>query len=485
MAPLLARLANLSFSSGVFPSRHKLGQIKPLLKKPGLDKDDPANYRPITNLSTTSKILEKLALARLRPHILASPNFSEFQSAYRTGHSTETAVVRLVNDIACSAAVGKVTVLLSLDISAAFDTLDHNILCQRAKSDFGLTGVALDWIRSFLSDRKQCVSIDSSKSQTTPCLTGVPQGSVLGPLLFALYVTPVGDVAKAHRMCYHQYADDLQLYVALSPQSAADLTTVSACADDVRTWFLQNCMLLNASKTDAIIFGTVPRMRQLNVSGGIVVAGATVNFSDCIKILGVKLDSTLSFNKHVSDIVRICNYHLRALRHIRPLLTRDVAALVGSSIVQSRLDYCNAVLYDTSARNIDRLQKVQNALARVVCQASWTSSATELRKSLHWLPIEHRINYKIALLTYKAKQSGQPAYIASLLRNTIPARDTRSSGQQRLDKPFYKINFSDKSFSVAAPVIWNSLKLSTKSAETLGIFKSRLKSELFDIAYPI
>ncbi len=205
-------------------------------------------------------------------------------------------------------------------------------------------------------------------------------------------------------------------------------------------------------------------------------------------LLGVKLDSNLTFNGFVTDVVRACNFHIRALRHIRPLLTDEVAATVATSIVQSRLDYCNAILYDTTARNVEKLQRVQNALARVVCPASVAphfASATELRRKLHWLPVKQRIDYKIGLLTYKARHTGQPAYLASLLKDYVPSRTLRSTTHGLLDTPFFRTHTANKAFSVAAPTVWNSLSVNTKSADTLGTFKSRLKSELFAKAYHV
>jgi Reverse transcriptase (RNA-dependent DNA polymerase) len=217
MASLITRLANISFSSGVFPSTLKQGRVTPLLKKPGMDKSVMANYRPITHLSTLSKLLERLALSRLRPRVLSSGNFSEFQSAYRAGHSTETALLRSHNDLVCNIENQRTTVLLALDISAAFDTIDFSILCDRLRLDFGLGGVALDWLHSFLIGRTQYVGAGTSRSSPVTCLSVVPQGSVLGPLLFAMYISPVDNVIAPHRVHLHQYADDTQLYVALRP----------------------------------------------------------------------------------------------------------------------------------------------------------------------------------------------------------------------------------------------------------------------------
>ena len=229
MAPLIARLANLSFSSGVFPSSLKHGRITPLLKKPGLDKSDLTSYRPITNLSTISKLLEKLALRRIRPHIMSTGNFSEYQSAYRVGHSTETALLKVVNDIARATCDQKTTALLALDISAAFDTVDFEVLLQRMSGDFGVNGSALNWLRTFVSGRTQYVGVGAARSTTVDCQSGVPQGSVIGPLLFAIYISPIADIVAAHGLRYHQYADDTQLYMAIKPGADVTFGALSEC----------------------------------------------------------------------------------------------------------------------------------------------------------------------------------------------------------------------------------------------------------------
>jgi len=177
---------------------------------------------------------------------------------------------------------------LALDISSAFDAVDHSTLTDRARTAFGIHDVALDWLRSFVTERTQQIAVGSEKSAVFPCASGVPQDSVSGPILFGMYVSSIGDVISQHNVQYHQYADDMQLYVSLNP-------------------------------------GTSQRLSQVNKSQGVWVAEAHVQFTDAVKLLAVTLDSTLSFDKHIIDVTRSCHYHIRAVRHIRPLLTFDAA----------------------------------------------------------------------------------------------------------------------------------------------------------------
>ena len=162
-APVIARLATMSLQAGTFPARFKSAQVLPLLKKAGLDRSSPVNYRPISNLSTVSKILEKLEQSCLRPHLMSSANFSQFQSVYRQGHCTETALIDVLDNVCTAADVKQVTVLIGLDLSAAFDTVCHQTLLQRLETEFGVSETALSFIESYLTDRKQFVELGQHK----------------------------------------------------------------------------------------------------------------------------------------------------------------------------------------------------------------------------------------------------------------------------------------------------------------------------------
>ena len=478
-APSIQYLSNLSFSTSTFPSCLKTGCILPLLKKPSLDASEVGNYRPITSLSSLSKILERLALIHLRPLITGADCFPTMQSAYRAAHSTESALLKITSDIRNSMDTKAGTCLLSLDISAAFDALDHQILLQRAQDSFGLSHGALAWLRSYLSNRSAYTSVDGLHSSTQHLPTGVPQGSTLGPILFALYVAPLGPLVESQGVTFHQYADDTQLYIALDSVEEC-LDALSACADRVNMWFLNNFLMLNTSKTEAILFGTGARLRALKLNECTPFSNsAPITLTKSIHLLGVTLDSELSMSQHVGEVIQKCNYHIRALKYIRPSLTTEVANTIACSLVLTRLDYCNSLLYGTSDSNLRRLQVVQNRAARVVLKAGRRSSATSLLVSLHWLPIISRIKYKVAVLAYNALSLGQPSYLANFLSRDTFTRSHRSHEQNQLRVPRRNLGSAVGSFLNSAPVVWNSISLHTKEAPNRHVFGKRLKRELF------
>ena len=363
-----------------------------ILKKPDLPSSDPANFRPISNLNNISKILERLFLSRLLPHIDSSSNFNLFQSAYRPHHSTETALTLTLDNVFHAADSGSATLLVSLDLSAAFDSIHHNILISRLSSCLGLSGTSLNWISSYLTNRTQSVKIGDACSSPSTITSGVPQGFVLGPILFALYTSPVSAIVEAHGVSQQQYADDTQLYISISSKTISSNTVrLEACLSDLHSWFSYNWLALNPSKSDAILLGTSKKLSTLSDLNSINISGTIVPLSDCVKLLGITLDQCLAFDSYITSLSKSCFYHIRAFRHIRPILSDSTANLKASSLVSSRLDYANACLFGISAKNTARLQRIQNTLARVVTCLRPRTSTAPLLKHLHWLSVSYRI----------------------------------------------------------------------------------------------
>ena len=234
--PVITRIINSSISLSHMPNALKSSVVAPILKKAGLSLI-LKNFRPVSNLKFISKLIERSILDQFLVHLKINNILEPMQSAYRQGHSTETALLRVQNDILCAMDNQNVTLLLLLDLSAAFDTVSHSILIKRLRDRVGVKHIALDWFISYLSGRKQCVGINGIMSEIVELLYGVPQGSVLGPILFLIYVLPLAEILRSRSVEFHFYADDTQIYMSFVPTlSDAELTLklLSDCVNDIK-----------------------------------------------------------------------------------------------------------------------------------------------------------------------------------------------------------------------------------------------------------
>ena len=253
MVTPITNIINYSLREGSFPNCFKTAYVTPLLKKPNLDRNLLKNYRLVSNLSFIFKLIEKVVAKQLNNYIDSEGLSNVNQSAYRRLHSTESALLKIQNDIAASMDSGKVVVLTFLDLSSAFDTIDHDILFNSLREWFGVDGTVLRWIKSYLSNCKQKVKLVKSFSDASSLPYGVSQGSVLGPLLFTLYTTPLSNIISNFNVTHHLYADDTQIYLALDHRnfdySFAELTECLTC---VQNWMAGVKLKLNPEKTELL-----------------------------------------------------------------------------------------------------------------------------------------------------------------------------------------------------------------------------------------
>ena len=300
--------------------------------------------------------------------------------------------------------------VVSHAMSTAFDTIDHDTLLSCLSSRFGFAGSALKWFRSYLQDHFQSVKIGSSLSNLFKLKFGVPQGSVLGPLLFSLYTTPLGQVIRKYTGGrYRFYADDTQLFIHLSPDdSLKSFDRLKSCLNDIQVWMSENKLKLNPDKTEFIVFGAKDRHKWLSDSFPVNILGNCLSPADVVRNLDVLFDAKFFFTNHVNSVIKSCFISLRDLHRIRRFLSVDTSVVIANALVSSRLDYCNSLFHSLSSRNATRLQYVQNALARFVTGASKYTHITSTLRTLHWLPIRQRIIFKTLVLVYKYLTTGQP-----------------------------------------------------------------------------
>ena len=487
LVPILTTIINASIREANVPSSMKKAAVRPLLKKTNLNRDNLRNYRPVSNLTYASKILEKVISAQLDSHLQENHIADDMQSAYRRYHSTETALLKVHSDIVSAMDQGSVAILLMLDMSAAFDTINHDILLHRLEETFGITGAALDWMTSHFHERTQRVLIGDTSSVEKQISVGVPQGSVLGPKVYCMYTYPVGEIIKGHHLLHHCYADDTQLYITVKP-SANDVAGATArlesCVVDIKSWMGRNFLKVNNDKTELMFFSTKHRQHVGN-DIRVQVGSAPAEPAAHVKNLGVIFDKSLSMEQHINAVSRSCRYHLRNISRIRRYLTDDSCRTLVQSLVVSRLDYCNALLCGLPTKLTTRLQCVQNSAARVVKRVPRRAHITPILKELHWLPVAKRIEYKILLYTFKALHNLAPVYLTELVEPYQPTRCLRSQSQSLLRVPKTKTTtYGRRSFSAASPVLWNKLPDNLKHMDSLYSFKRGLKTYLFGIAYP-
>ena len=487
LSPVITRIVNLSLTTGKFPSSQKAAIITLLLKKASLDPESLTNYRPVSNLTFVSKLLERMVAKQLHDHLSQHQLNEKHQSAYRKRHSTETALTRVQNDILRAIDDSKATVLVLLDLFAAFDTVDHNFLLERLKQ-CGISGTAQSWFKSYLEDRSQKVHLRGSSSASSSLRFGVPQGSVLGPILFTIYTIPLGEICRRHGVQYHLYADDTQLYVSFKVGDAVDFLEaqrrIEMCIAEIKAWMVMFMLKLNDDKTELVIMSPPYFLHHNKVPlSSVQVGDSGISTSKCARNIGVMFDHHMDLTTQVTKMCQAAWFQLRNSRSVRSSLTKEATLRLVCSLVMHRLDSGNISLYGTSEGLLDKLQKAQNAAARLVVKCLRSDHITPHLRDLHWLPVRSRIKYKILSTTYRALHNEAPAYISEMLTAYIPPRTLRSTNTSLLTVPTTHTKHGDRAFSCAAPRLWNDLPISIKNCPSTSTFKQSVKTYLFNRAY--
>ena len=309
----------------------------------------------MSNLPYLGKLLEKAALEQLHHHFEINNLQEPFQSAYKPMHSTETALIRIINDMLIDMDNRKVIFLALLDLSAAFDTFDLTILVNRIEKSQGVGGNALEWIRSYLTGRSQRVSAHGATSDTVSLECGLPQGSLFGPEMYNKYTEPLGKLILLLLIMYHFYADDSQLWKAANPKSKSDTTsvlhTLELAIKSISNWMCANKLKPNESKTEFLVIGSKANLSKVE-NKHISVGGDVIQNSPAARNLGVLIDEQLSLHNHIHQVAKICRFHIHSIWKIRDYLSKATTKSIVHSVIISRLDYCNALYINIPVNSV-------------------------------------------------------------------------------------------------------------------------------------
>jgi hypothetical protein len=383
-----------------------------------MDVNQLKSFRPVSNLPFLSKLLEKVVQTQLQAYLDEHDATPRHQSAYRRHHSTETALIKVYNDLLLAADNGKVSALVLLDLTAAFDTIDHELLLLRLERQFGVCGRALDWFQSYSTGRIYCVVFGGSKSSVIHVTCSVPQGSVLGPLLFILYTADLADLASTFGVNLHAFADDTQLYLHCSINDVIQSTALlELCIVAIGDWMVANRLKLNADKTEVIWLGSRHSVRILDsCSRSLTLGTDTVDAASAVRLLGITVTPDLLLDKHVATVSAKCFFQLRQLRRVRRSLDAASTTTLVHAFVTSRVDYCSCLLANAPKSLTDKLQRVMNAAARIITRTrKFDSGLTRiLHNKLHWLDVPQRIRFRLCVTVYKCLHGLAPPYLAEL-----------------------------------------------------------------------
>lgn len=475
-------IVNKSLRDGIFPEDWKTATLRPLLKKPKLELIDK-NYRPVSNLSFLSKLTERMGMKQLLNYCELNRLLPAHQSAYRKHHSCETLLVNFVNELLWNFEKSHITCAIFIDLSAAFDTVDHKILLEVLENKYHITGTALSWVKSYLEDRKFKVCINDTYSETKSLSFSVPQGSCNGPIYFNLYCSTIIEKIPKH-INLNAFADDHELHKSCSPDQSAvedNIRDLQSATHGIQDWMNENKLKMNPDKTEFQIFGSHGNLSKISCQS-ITIENSSIKRNKTTKYLGVLLDEELNFKSFIQKKCQTANWNILKLKRIKHLLDTDTLKTIVDALVTSHLDYCNGILGGLPRQDLNKLQIIQNRAARLIlCTKDIKYDSKDCLRKLHWLPIELRIKFKIILLVHKCLINEAPLYLQNLLIVSNNVRTRSGTNYKQLIVPrVTKKTFAARSFSYLGPKYWNETPNSIRTITDTDQFKKKLKGHLFN-----
>ena len=445
-------------------------------------KDDPheiSNYRPISILSSISKIIEKIVYNRLYEFLNKNKLLNPNQYGFRKNHSTDLALVQIYDKITNAMANTEHVIGLFLDLSKAFDTLNHEILLNKLNS-YGIRGQTLSWFRDYLSNREQYVTFNGIDSSRLPIKCGVPQGSILGPLLFLLYVNDI--VHASSLLSFVLFADDTNIFYSHN-KIETPVNVFNTELPKVSTWFKCNKLSLNINKTHFMHFKH-HNAHAADIPINIMIDNLPLEQKQNSTFLGVIIDDNLTWNDHLRHITTSISRGIGILFKLKPFVPQTALFLLYNTMVLPYITYCNIVWASCAKTKLTPILLLQKKALRICTGSSYRENSDPLFCKLKTLKITDINSLQVAIFMFKYSNNQLPSSFQSLftLNNTIHSYQTRNSQNFHLTNP--KLIIAHKSIRHYGPDLWNNLPITTKSCTTLYSFKSTMKRILLS-AYKI
>ncbi len=465
-------IINTSIVTNSFPEQWKHAEIF-LIHKSG-DPTEPANFRPISLLPTLSKILEKVVANQLILYLESENLLNKHQFAYRPRTSTEDALLNITEAAYKGIDNGDITLLVLLDLSKAFDSVNHNILTDKLDS----LNINTSWFKNYLSNRSQSVKLDKIRSQPLPITFGVPQGSILGPLLFLIFVNNITTALPPHEANLIMYADDLQVVLTGKPKELKTIVSrTETLLKNIKHWYDSIGLKVNPDKTKWIIIGS--KHNTCNIPDDITISfdGKSIPISEKVKSLGIWLDKNLTFVHQINTMRSKLNGTLICLNKTKHNLNNKSLLLTVYALIFSNVNYCQAIWGKCSQENLDKIQKCINFAAKVASNGTHKKSdhVTPLLKDLQWLRINKRIDIREAVCVYKSIHNYSNAQcLQTTTRGEQLSLPRALRSDDTLHVEFRKTKMGQNAVSISGPKIWNTIPVDIRDAENLACFKRKL-----------
>lgn len=467
----LTHIFNLSFTTGVVPDSLKLAKVIPVYKKG--EKSEPGNYRPISLLSVFDKIMEKLMYKRLSNYLEKNKILYEFQFGFRKGHSTVFALMEVLDNIYQHLDQNEYVIGIYLDLQKAFDTVNHDILLYKM-FNYGIRGVVHQWFKSYLCLRRQFTTIGDTVSQVGYVTTGVPQGSVLGPLLFLLYVNDICSAVRNTKI--KLFADDTNLFL-FDKNLDSLFCKANQSLQQLSEWFVANKLSLSLDKTCYSVFGSKITERQ-NME--LKLNGTCIRIVESCKYLGLFIDSHLHWQDHIDYVYKKIIKFTSIFYKIRMKLNSTVLRLLYFAFIYPHLLYGIEIYGNTYNTYLNKLEKLNNKILRILQNKPIKTKVSDLYKNYDTLPLSLLHNCQILLFVHKFIHHKHilPEVFASYFTQNciIYHHDTRSNSNIYI-KSIHS-TFGKRAIPYKGSILWNHLPNDLKILQSTSIFKSKLRNFL-------